>query len=471
MLSDIGVERALIAGLCQHGKDAYIDVSDLIDTHTFTTDYNQALYKCIQYIHDNANVMDLAELAIAAEHLNLNNILFSNKKDLEYVRSIFNFPVKLANVREYAVRLEKLRIARIAQEKLKYAHDQLSEIKGTETIDHILGLSEGPIFDLVDEVNRGKDTGPHLITENSDEILQELIENPNQNIGLPTPWPCYNAAIGHGLRRGGVNLIASRPKLGKTTLAKEAILHWTQLKIPCLFLDTEMVQKDQLFRALSSLSGVDLYKIETGNFSINNLDKQKVLEANELLKNNPYFWYESICGKPFEEILSIIRRWIIKNVGYDDAGEVNNCVVVYDYFKLMGRDDLGNLKEYEALGYQISKLTDFCKEYDFACLAFVQLNRQQDISQSDRLRWLAHSVSWFERKDETELLNDGIERGNRKLQPRDMRFGPGIGNDYINMQLYGDINKIEELGLNSQARDEEDTGFELQSGSDQRETD
>ena len=40
----------------------------------------------------------------------------------------------------------------------------------------------------------------------------------------------------------------------------------------------------------------------------------------------------------------------------------------------MNREDLGDLKEYEALGYQISRLTDFCKEYDFACLAFVQLN-------------------------------------------------------------------------------------------------
>ena len=45
-----GVERVVLAGLCQYGKDAYYDVSDIINTKTFSLDSNQALYRCLEKI-------------------------------------------------------------------------------------------------------------------------------------------------------------------------------------------------------------------------------------------------------------------------------------------------------------------------------------------------------------------------------------------------------------------------------------
>ena len=142
----------------------------------------------------------------------------------------------------------------------------------------------------------------------------------------------------------------------------------------------------------------------------------------------------------------------MRNVGYDDEGNMNDCVVVYDYFKLMDRNHLDGLREYEALGYQISKLTDFTKEFDFPCLAFVQLNRQNEVSQSDRLIWLCNSFSKFEKKTDLEVGDDG-GGGNRKLTITETRFGGGLDDgDYICMNFERNINKITELDASSEIR-------------------
>ena len=192
--------------------------------------------------------------------------------------------------------------------------------------------------------------------------------------------------------------------------------------------------------------------IETGKFNKSDLMKNMVLNAYHTLKGNDKFFYKSIAGRPFEEVMSIIRRWILKEVGFDDSGKTKDCLVIYDYFKLMDKSQLNNLKEYEAMGYQISSFTDFTKEFDFPVMAFVQLNRQEDISQSDRLRWLCQSYTAFLPKDAEMVAADGgLMNGNRLLRVESCRFGPGIpSNDYINMMVNGDYNIAQELGLKSQ---------------------
>ena len=451
MLANVGIERAIIASLAQYGKEALIEIEDLgVSPNSFTSISNQALFSSLKYLLDHNNHADQAMLLLTIKDLGY-SALFDSKKDVEYIAALFTFPVDQNNIRALGIRLEKLVIARKAIEQHNLAIEQLSDIVGTESIEHIIQLSENPIFDLITEVSRGKNSGPYLLFENVEEIVEELRKNPCDSIGIPTPWKYYNSVIGGGLRRAGTNLIGGRPKEGKSSLAKEAILHFTNvLKIPALMLDTEMVLQDQLIRSLASTSKIPIHLVERGKFAKNHLDNEKINNAVKKLKQNKLFWYESIAGKPFEEVLAIIRRWIVKEVGYDENGVVNNCVVVYDYFKLMDRSQLDHLKEYEAMGFQISRLTDFCKEFDFPCLAFVQLNRERGISQSDRLRWLCHSYSTFEIKEPQETLDDGPEGGNRKLQIMDTRFGGGIDSgDYICMNFQRDINKITEIGLKS----------------------
>ena len=472
-LKDVGSERAVVAGLCQYGQEAMVDVSDIIDSQTFTTETAQLLYLCAENILTESTTIDIASIYAASNRMGFYNKLFGNKKDTEYIRAVFNFPIKKENIRTHAKRLAKLQFARKAQQVAKDIHDRLGKLTGDETIDHIMNIPETGIFDLLFEVNKGKEDGPVLLTEGADEVLQEILENPCQIAGIPTPWPHYNTAIGGGIRRKTVHLIAARPKAGKTTIAKDVALHCAlNLNIPILMLDTEMGRDDQLFRTLAGMSGVNTGKIETGQFGENVIDTKAVLDMLEKLKGHPYFWYKDIFGKPFPEVLSIIRRWIVQQVGYDEQGDVNDCLVIYDYFKLMSETQIDQIQEYQALGFQLSTLTDFAKEFDFPCLAFVQLNREEDISQSDRLRWFASSTSKFLRKDAEQMRQDGSNNGNRKLLVEDARFGPGLVDDHIDMQLNGDISTLSELGLHSAAearRSQTTQGFQVPDTDDDEE--
>lgn len=745
IVSDIGSERAVLSGICQYGKDGFIDVCDIISVDTFTIDSNKALYKCLVSILKETDKVDITSIIAKAEELHLTNLICKEKSDIEYLRSLFSFPLHKDNIRTHAAKIAKLEFTRKAQDKHVQAYKALQEVKGSETLESIINISEKPVFDLIDDIARNKSNNPQKFGSGSLELLQNLENNQCDNIGIPTPYSRYNVIIGGGLRRGGVDLIGARPKcldlntivytrygpktiqeievgdelchpyggytkvlstninndstcyeitfsdetkiictsnhrwyvqsrrtkgyqtltteqminnglyygnrpkyeiitttpvsfeeksisidpyfigslfenykdnhiythkeifiigsqsedkfipdvykyntieirqsliqgifdtkglinfneknieyttkslqfaldvkevlesLGFLVTKKQNIINYNNktiysytlyikgydysvlfrlprnkelckkiitdpihreiisikevskritkcvtvdrsdelflingfiatknsgksthainiglhtagtLKIPTLYLDTEMDLEPQQHRILACLSKVHISNIETGKFAKTS-DKNKLYNSQKLLEDIPFF-HISVAGKPFEEILSIIRRWIIKEVGFE-GGRTNNCLIIYDYFKLMNAADLNNMQEFQALGFQISHLSDFSKEYDFPCLAYVQLNRSgidkdtsDIISQSDRLLWLCQSASYIRRKTKEEIVQDGKENGNVKLQTLECRYGSGLEDgDYINLDLEYGYFKMKELNTKS----------------------
>lgn len=468
-LTDPASERIVLAGILQHGKDAFIDVSDIISTSSFTYDGNQVLYTVFSTALKAVDRLDIPCIVSTATSLGVYDMIAKNKKDLEYLKSLTSLPVHLENVRQYAKKIAKLEFARKAQLKMKEAYDNLANISGSESIDAILAIPENAIFSLVSELNSNSENKPENIALDGDELIQHVLDNPSETIGIPTPFKEFNAAIGGGLRRKGVTLVGGYAKAGKSSIGKETAIHISEkLDIPTLILDTEMSRENVFWRTVAAMSNVTINDLETGKFGRFHEKVGRVKEASAKLKTLK-MEHISVAGKPFDEILSIIRRWILKNVGYDDNGKTKDCLVIYDYFKLMDSNVLQSMQEYQAMGFQIAQLADFTSEYDFACLAFVQLNREMDVAQSDRLKWLCSSYSSFVAKTAEEIANDGVEGGNRKLKVELTRFGPGLApDDYINMNLKGDICKLYELGTkksgNKKTRDN-DSGFGYEEGS------
>jgi hypothetical protein len=197
---------------------------------------------------------------------------------------------------------------------------------------------------------------------------------------------------------------------------------------------------------------VEINKIATGQFSENEIDKEKVNSAKLKMKEIPYH-YISIAGQSFEAILSMMRKWIYQHVGFDENGTTKDCLIVYDYLKLMGSEGISSsMQEYQVLGFQITKLHNFMVKYDVPCLAFVQLNRDgitrestDVVSGSDRLIWLCTSFSIFKIKSDEEMADDNPENGNRKLVPVVARHGEGLDDgDYVSMKMFGKYGRIEE---------------------------
>ena len=441
-------ERAVLSGLFQHGEEAFIDVDDVIDTNTFTIKDNQIIYSCLKKVLSKTPVADLPSVLSAAEDLGLTSSI-----DHEHLDDITSFDIDLNNVRKHAVKLKKLSIARDIRNKVRKVVSDISDITGEETIDEIINVAESPIFDISASLNSSVEDKPIVLGEEVEEYVNFIRENPSANLGLSSGYARYDMAIGGGFRRKCVDLIAARPKVGKSMLSDNiAINIASNLDVPVLVLDTEMSKEDHFCRILANFSGVNINDIMSGDFDNSPCDREKIDRAVERFSKLPIN-YIPIAGKPFEETLSVIRRWLTKNVGRDENGRTNDCMIIYDYLKLMSSEQINDsLKEFQVLGFQITQLHNFCVQHDCPCLSFVQLNRDgitkestDVVSGSDRLIWLCSSFSIFKKKSDEEVAEDQGESGNRKLIPIVARHGAGLDDyDYINIAMKGEVARIEE---------------------------
>jgi replicative DNA helicase len=465
-LSDVGAERAVLAGLLQYGIDGYILVSDLITSETFDNSNNQIIYKCITRIIDNEQSVDIASVLSAAEHLGFSETV-NTPQELKYIKSLFDFPINQDNILSFAAQIKKFEFARKIKKLTAKISKDIDDVKGSESINEILQILENPVTDFLREDDGGD--LPEKIGEGIDDYVTFLSENKCDIIGIPTGFRSYDEAIGGGLRRKCVDLVSARPKVGKSVFADNVALNVSSRGTPVLVLDTEMSKEDHLNRLLANISGVPINEIATGKF-VDDPDKnEQVIDAVKQLSKIPYS-YVSVAGKPFDQILNLIKRWVVQEIKNDEYGKTNDCLIIYDYLKLMSSSSItNNIQEYQALGFQITSLHNLCVKLDIPCLSFVQLNRDgitkestDAVSGSDRLIWLCTSFSIFKIKSPEELAEDGPNAGNRKLVPIVSRHGAGMDDgDYINMVMDGSHAKLTELRTRNQIKNQPigDTGL------------
>jgi len=452
-LNNVASERAVLAGICSYGIDCLVDVESLLDEETFSIDHNKVLYQCVKQLAKKSNVIQFVDILAISQDLGL--FEYVNTQDvIKHIHGVLNTPIELDSVKDHAKKIRRLQFARALRKRLKDSYDDLSGITGEESLASIMGIAEEPIQKLTMSYIREDDSNPKLIGDNIRSYLDSLDEV-KEIIGISSGYKAYDKAIGGGFRRKTVSLIGARVKTGKSMLADNISVFVTkELKIPVLMLDTEMSTTDHHDRLLSNLANIAIDEIPTGKFRKDTEKTERIYSAASKIETIPYS-YINISGKPFSEVLSIVKRWLMKNVGFDEFGNLKDCLVIYDYMKLMSSDSITkNIAEHQALGFQITELHNFCVQNDCACLAFVQLNRDgitseetDAVSGSDRLVWLCTNFSIFKAKSEEEKADDGIENGNRKLIPVVSRHGAGMGDEgYICLNMQGEFSRITEIG-------------------------
>src|SRR5690554_3664639 len=94
ILSDPSSERAVLAGICSHGPDAYFDVADLLSEKTFTIDSNAVIYKCIRHIFekDSNSRIDVPIILSAAQEIGVFHLL-DRQDELKHLKAIMAMPV------------------------------------------------------------------------------------------------------------------------------------------------------------------------------------------------------------------------------------------------------------------------------------------------------------------------------------------------------------------------------------------
>ena len=453
-LSDPTVERIVLAGIYSFGQDVYLDVADLLSAESFTDKTNQALYKCFKYLLEDKeiSVLDESSLYSAANDTGCAWI-FEKTSECRHVRGIINTDASQENIRTWTAKLKKLEIARSLHKTLETATEEVGSITGDEPIGSILGIAEKRILDFTTNISKEEDEEPSEIGRGLDDYLDHIENEPVDVVGISSGYPLYDYAIGGGFRRKTVNLIGARTGVGKSMLAGNIGLHVAgELDIPVLYLDTEMSNEDHWHRMIANKAGVTIHEVESGKYVKSDIKTKKVRDAAEEIKSMPLH-YLNVSGKSMEEILSIMRRWLIKVVGIEDSGKTKPCLIIYDYLKMMSSDGISaSMKEYQILGFMMTEMHNFAVKHDLPVLSFIQLNRDgidrettAAASGADRIVWLTSNLCIFKPKSDEEIADDGEENGNRKIVPLKCRHGGGLASgDYINMLCQGEYARVVE---------------------------
>lgn len=467
-LTNIAIERAVLSAFAQYGDEFYVEYRDFLDSSCFSHELNQVIFSCLTDVVKANKKIEFVTILDSADKLGLYDLI-SKDSEIKFIRSLFNLPIDKTNVPQFVSKLAKLKFARDMKSTVSSCVKKIEKLTGDEPLSEIVSLVENPISELVNTAYKEHHNSTQLVGNNIEEYVQYLADNPVDYLGIPSGMPRFDEATGGGFRRKTVTMIAARTGMGKSVIATNVAIHVAKKNIPVLYLDTEMDLGDQQNRILANLSGVEINQIAKGKFNRSIMERSRVIEAAKQMASLPYH-YISIAGQPFDNILNIAKRWIKTHVGKNDSGETNDCLIIYDYFKLMSSAGLSAaMQEYQVMGFQITRMHDFCVAEDVPCLSFVQLNRENEVAQSDRLLWLATTVAKFEQKSAEEIADDGEENGNRKLTITKSRHGSALEyGDYINLRMAGKYAKIKELRTRNELKagiteDEEEPVFDTKS--------
>jgi len=438
MNKNFAAESAVLAGLCQHGVELYYDI-DYLQSDAFYEVNNQRLFKCLEKIFKDSSDVDLSSILSVAQDMGFYEEI-SSDDEVGNLRFLFNNGISKENARANASKIAKLMYSNRAMTVANVIERELGEISGDESIQDILNIIELPLLDFTSDIYNTSDNKPMRPADTIDEYLAEKEANPVDMLGLSTGWKNYDEAIGGGLRRKCVDLIGARMKVGKSFTGDGVCINVSSRDIPTLIVDSEMDREEHDNRMLAALSGVDIKKIETGKYIENEDETRRVREGVKKFKKMNYK-FVNVSGMEFASILRIMRNFVYQDVGFDGSGRTNDCLIIYDYFKVTNPSEVTESKrEHQLLAYQMMELHNFVVKHDIPMLSFVQLNRDGITSEStdavagsDGILRTCTSFTILKIKSEQEVSQDGPEKGNRKMVPIVARKGPGLEfGDYIN---------------------------------------
>lgn len=454
-LKDSVAERTVLSSIIHYGDKIFYDIDTLLGPDDFSLNYNSIIYHSIRSLitQEKASKIDTGSILL---YISGNKIKY-DKDFQEYLSLLGQSNPSKESALISAKRIKKFAICRKAIFRLQDAIENVRSINGTEKIHEILKLVEDPIFELAKEISVSNDCVD--FREYVDSFLEYVRDNKGKSLGIQTGFQLFDEAIGGGLRKPGIHVVGGRAKSGKSFMCIQVAENIASQDIPILYLDTELTDEIVMARRLGIVCDLPYGEIENGSVFDSHMNSDKITNSMPLLKNRP-FYYQNISGKHQREILSGVRKWIMTNVGFDENGNTNPCVVILDYIKMMDLSHAANFSEWQYLAQMMTDIHNFCIELNIPMFATVQLNRdgitredQGVVAGSDGIVKLCSSLSILKRKTEEDFADDPAINGDRKIVTVASRFGPGhLDGEYINIKTNLAHGRMWEGNLNTQNR-------------------
>ncbi len=280
---------------------------------------------------------------------------------------------------------------------------------------------------------------PINLSDGIDEYIEDLKENKIILSGLSTGFPILDKQI-DGMVAGTLLVIAARKKQGKSTFLSNIAVHVAyRLGVPVLYVDTELSFPEWRSRALSTISGVKERDIKHGGYD--DVQYDKLLKAGTLIKKGKLF-HEYMPGYSVDKLVALYKKYKHK----EKIG-----LIVFDYLKEPDSSSVDRQrKEYQILGDVTTKLKDLAGKLNIPALTAVQLSRDNDIADSDRIARYADVICFWGGRDNEEMKTGGTACGTHKLVIKDTRRGGATTKEGIGYMFFKENLKIREVPIDKQ---------------------
>ena len=437
-LKDIAAESAVISSLLNHPE--FILHSDWLKAEHFSQKENGAIYWAINELY-RKGITNIDEV-------NLNNQLASNKAvaNLMTTHNLSDVS-KYMELSGFACRDTLEEYEEVCKTVLSLAYKRTLYKKSGE-IQRLCFNNDTEVEVTDNKVHRILNalTEEYLVTseiktigEEVDDLFQQIIDKQTDDgFGLPSKFEIYEP-YWH-LEQGELIVIASRMKSGKSTYILNEALDKALKGIPTVIFDTELTNTMWIIRAIAHLSQVKVRRIKEGKWTSE--EQSKIMAAKEKLKSLPLV-------HKYIPVIDMNRVYAIcKILKY----KIGLQFVCFDYIK-------GNDTDAFALSNKLGQVTDILKneiagDLGMCVLAACQLNKQNEISSSDKIAMYASTIVLWRFKTSEEIKSDGgLDYGNIYTRIFLNRNGDMQDEDeWMNLSFVGDTQTITDCKQNDREK-------------------
>lgn len=350
-----GVLGAVLQGGLQQDAGLVEDILGQMSSNDFYRDDNAALFEAMLECRDRNMPIDPVTVGAVRRSLPSGDLLMAYAAELaNNVPSAANWKAYAKHVKEWGVIRHILGIAgqaedmvqagaptaeviAAAQQAMADLRDLDGETKSFKRLDDWMGAAAQLIDD---KFNGNAPAWPATGLEKLDELVQ-------------------------GIRPKKVTVIAGLPGSGKTTLALQIAQHnAVKERKPWLVFSIEMPGEELGLRAIASLGGVSLHKLDNPT-GMHEDDWARMVGAVAQARNAPLF----VCDDPVQTPASI------RATARQCQREHGLAGIVVDYLTLVRGDSAGRSRS-EEVGKISKALLQLAKEMAIPVIELAQLNRE-----------------------------------------------------------------------------------------------
>lgn len=356
---NIEAEQSLL-GCLMLDKNAIVKVADFIKAGDFYKNIHQEIYQAMIELFERMEPIDILSVSGRLREKNkLEEIGGSS-----YLTSLINSVPTASHVLNYA---KIVRQKKVLRDLIEASNEiGLLAFKEEEDVDVLVDKAEKTIFSIGQRSLTQTFTPVKDILEDTFERIDELSKHKGRLRGLATGFRDLDNILA-GFQKSDLIVLASRPSLGKSSLALDIARHIAVFeKIPVGIFSLEMSRDQIVDRLIASQANIDLWKLRTGRLSADGEDNDfsRIQHVMGVLSEAPLYIDDAGSSNILQMRAMARRLQADKGLG----------LIIVDYLQLMEPTN-PNSSAVQQVTENSRSLKSLSKELNIPVLAISQLSR------------------------------------------------------------------------------------------------